>query len=160
MAQYEEGQIEFAILSLVRDPLLDLVPDLAENVKSIVELSKWLDIIKPDWEDFVFTSANGEAVSTGSLLTTSEPTYGLTQEDVDQAKLSSRILDLLRSGVISDIIEYRQELITTQAKLRMSIREEQQSNQSDDERAATRSCDYGARIQNFVRKMRAKRECS
>ena len=157
MAQYEEGQIEFAILSLVRDPLLEMIPALAENVKAIDALSTQLDVVKPGWKDFI-DSTNGQIAGADSLISNPNLAYGLTQEMLDQAELSPAVIDLCHGDVASDILGHREHLITTQAGLRMSIREEIQSNQSDEDRAASRTCDYGARMQKFVRKMRVKQQ--
>lgn len=160
MAQYEEGQIEFAILSLVRDPLLETIPALAKNVKAINALSIRLDIVKPGWKDFVDSSTNGEIAGTDSLIGNTNLAYGLTQEMLDQAEPSQAVMALCLSDIASDILGHREQLVTTQAGLRMSIREEMQSNQSDEERAAARTCDYGARMQRFVRKMRVRQQSS
>lgn len=158
MAQYEEGQIEFAILSLVGDPLLEMIPALAKNVKGINALSTRLDIVKPGWKDFIDSSTNGEITDTDSFISSLNLAYGLSQEILDRAEPSQAVMDLCHSDVASDILGHREHLITTQAGLRMSIREEIQSNQSDEERAAARTCDYGARMQNFVRKMKVKKQ--
>jgi len=155
MAQYEEGQIEFAILGLVSDPLLDLVPRLAENIKSITRLSARLDLIKHDWRDFEPSPVNGQLTG---LLTAFDPTYALTPKHIDQADLPITIAKLCESDAVEDIITQRQQLVADQARLRLWIRDEQQSNQRDEERAAARRCDYGAMMQNFVRKVKAKRK--
>ena len=154
MAQYEEGQIEFAILSLIRDPLLEMVPALAENVKAINALSTRLDIVEPGWKEFVDFSTDHESAVTDSLISEPHLAYGLTQEMLNQAELSDNVENLCHCDVASDILGHRERLINTQVGLRMSIREEIQTNQSDEERAAARTCDYGARMQNFVRKLR------
>ena len=158
MAQYEEGQIEFAILSLVRDPLLEMIPALAENVKAINALSTRLDVIKPGWKDFIDSSTNSQIAGNDNSISNPNLAYGLTQEMLDQAEPSQAVMDLCHSDVASDILGHREQLITTQAGLRMSIREEIQSNQSDEDRAASRTCDYGARMQKFVRKMRVRQQ--
>lgn len=158
MAQYEEGQIEFAILSLVRDPLLEMIPSLAENVKGVNALSTRLDIVKPGWKDFTDSSTKGDIAGADSAIRSLSLAYGLTKEMFDQAELSQAVMDLCNGDVASDILGHREHLITSQAGLRMAIREEIQSNQSDEEKAAARTCDYGARMQNFVRKMRIKKQ--
>ena len=158
MAQYEEGHIEFAILSLVRDPLLEMIPALVDNVKGINVLSNRLDVIEPGWKDFIDSSSNGEIAGTNSFISDPSSAYGLTQEMLNHAEPSQAVTDLCHSDVASDILAHREQLITMQAGLRVSIREEMQSNQSDEERAAARTCDYGARMQNFVRKMRVKKQ--
>ena len=157
MAQYEEGQIEFAILSLVQDPLLTLVRALAENVKSLTALSARLDSVKPDWQDFMTSPRNGHAITSEDVLSDVDLNYNLTQEDLNRVKLPEKVVDLCLSDVAQDIMAHRQQLITAQAALRISIKEELQSNVSDEERAAARSCDYGAMMQSFVRKVKAKK---
>ena len=160
MAQYEEGQIEFAILSLVRDPLLDMIPALAKNVKAISALSSRLDVIKPGWEDFFDSSMKNEIIGRDTLSVDAGFTYGITQRMLDQAQPSQAVIDLCHGNKVPKILAHYGQLITAQVDLRMSIREEMQSNQSDEERAAARTCDYGARMQNFVRKMKVKRQAS
>ena len=157
MAQYEEGQIEFAILSLVQDPLITLVQALAENVKSLSALSARLDVVKPDWQDFISSSKDGDAITYDDVLSGVDLNYSLTLQDLNHAKLPDKVVDLCLSNVAQDIVAHRQQLITAQAALRMSIKEELQLNVSDEERAAARSCDYGAMMQSFVRKLKAKK---
>ena len=158
MAQYEEGQIEFAILSLVQDPLREMVHALSENVKAINALSSRLDVIKPGWKDFIHSATNGELSGTVSLISKPNLAYGITQETLDEAEPSQAVADICHSDVADDILGHREQLITMQAGLRMSIKEEMQSNHSDEERAAARTCDYGARMQAFVRKMKVKEQ--
>ena len=158
MAQYEEGQIEFAILSLVRDPLLEMIPALAKNVKAINALSTRLDTVSPGWKGSIDSSINGETAGTGGLISNPNLAYGLTQEMLDQAEPSQAVMDICHGDFASDILRHREQLVATQADLRMSIKEEMQSNQSDEERAAARTCDYGAMMQNFVRKMTVKKQ--
>ena len=160
MAQYEEGQIEFAILSLVRDPLLEMIPALAKNVKAVSALSSRLDVIKPGWEDFLDSSIENENVGRNSLSIDASFTYGITQRMLDQAQPSQAVTDLYHGNKVPDILAHYRQLTTAQVALRMSIREEMQSNQSDEERAAARTCDYGARMQNFVRKLKVKRQAA
>lgn len=154
MAQYEEGQIEFAILGLVRDPLVDLIPRLAENIKSISGLTSRLDSIKPDWRDFETASFQDQS---SGLLTTVDSSYGLTPDIIHQANLPTNVDQLCESEIVQDIITKRQQLVTDQARLRLLVRDEQQSNWSDEERAAARRCDYGAMMQKFVGKLKVKR---
>lgn len=150
MAQYEDGQIEFAILSLVREPLLHLIPSLAVNVKSIVTLSKRLDEVKPDWKDFTSSSANGGDVLTTEYLTSPDPEYELKQEVIDQAALPVSVEEVLQSNVVTDIVACLQEQVTAQARLRASIRLEQESRKSDNERAGSRRHDQGPLLRKLV----------
>lgn len=151
MARYEEGQIEFAILSLVKDPLSILVLSLARNVKGISALTVRLDEIGKDWREFTIFHANGNS---DDLLHTADRAYGLTHEDISQAEVPELVVNVLTRDNVQEIIEARQTLISSQAELRRDIREELQSLMSDEEKAIARSRDLGAKMQNFARKVK------
>lgn len=143
MAEYEEGQIEFAILSLVKDPLVGHVAALAVNVKSIIALERRLDNIASDWKSFVADSTLSEGALTNYILYNPDPGYELCQATLEQAAILPSIEGALQSDLASEIIARRQELVTEQASLRLAIKEEQQSQRSDEERAASRRHDHG-----------------
>lgn len=150
MAQYSEGQIEFAILSLVKEPLSSLVSALAENVKGLVALSTRLDSLNPGWRDFIASAVNGEGTTTESLITGPDSIYKLTQEMIDKSELSQSIAEAVFKDVAADVMALRQKLVTAQAGLRASIIEELQSICSDQERAASRRHDYGPAVQTLI----------
>ena len=157
MAQYEEDQIEFAILSLIKDPLLDLLSTLATNVKIIAALETRLDKIKPDWRRYDTSSANGGDGCLNAHLTTADASYGLEQHDIDDVNISNPAsAALLSSENVVDILAFRQELILEQASVRLDIREERQSVEAEDCRAAARRRDLGAQLQQFARKVKIK----
>ena len=157
MAQYDEDRIEFAILALIKDPVMRLLPALAASAKSIAVLSSRLDEVKPDWRSFMIESINGENTHACDYLTTADASYGLEQQDIDDIALSDpNLIALLSSEKVSDMIAFLQKLITEQATLRTDIREERQSAENDESRAASRSRDYGARMQNFAKKVKLK----
>lgn len=150
MAQYEEGQFEFAILGIVKEPLPTLVYTLAENVKSLVAATKRLDFLKPGWRDLIASSVNGESVLSEGAVTGPDTTYELTQDLIDQASLSQSVQEAILANEAAEVIACRQKLVLKQAGLRMSIKEEQQSMRSDQERAASRRHDYGPAVQTLV----------
>lgn len=151
MARYEEGQIEFAILSLVKDPLSILVPSLAENIKSISALTLRLDQTEKTWRDFTVPHANEEL---DDLLTTTDIAYGLTQDHIDRAKVSEAVVSTMTGSNVHEIMGARQRLIASQVVLRREIREEMQSLMFDEERTNARSRDLGEKMQNFARKVK------
>lgn len=150
MAECEEGQIEFAILSLVKDPLLSHVTALAVNVKSIIALERRLDNLGSDWKSCVANSTLGEGVLTNGNLTSPDPGYELCQAMLDQAAILPSIIEALQSDLVSEIIARRQELVTEQARLRLAITEEQQSRRSDEERAVSRRHDHGPLVSSLL----------
>lgn len=147
MARYEEGQIEFSILSLVREPLSELTLSLAQNVKSLNLLSERLDVLQADGKDF---AANGKGQPADLTVVGPEPELGLTQQMIDQSSYLSFVEESISSDVPSVLIELQQKLLTAQAGLRASIKEEQQAIFSDQERATSRRFDYGPAIHEII----------
>ena len=139
MAEYEEGQIEFSILSLVRDPLLDLIPRLAENVKSLTVIAAYL-------KDAASRNVLGDErqrCEVEGTLTSADSAYGLKQEAIEQANVSSKVDLALQSRVLSDVLDCRRELLHSQATLRASIRDEYEAKHMEDQKANARRYDYG-----------------
>ena len=157
MAQYEEEQIEFAILSLVKDPLGSHVATLAANIQSIMALERRLNNVEPNWKDFVAYSTTSDSTLTNGILTAPDPDYELCQATLDEAKILSSIELVLLSHVPLDIIACRQELVTRQASLRAAIKEEQQSQRSDEVRAASRRHDHGPLVKKILEILKRKK---
>ncbi|KAI4142180.1 MAG: hypothetical protein L6R39_005058 [Caloplaca ligustica] len=151
MAQYEEGQIEFSIMALVKEPLTGLIAALAENVKSVNALSARLNQVNSDCTVSVAspTGCNGHM----NHDTTLEPSeqFELSEEAVDQAELSPVIKEQLESDNVQELMAARQELITAQAGLRASIRDEATVIRTDNERAESRRNDKGLLAQGLLR---------
>ena len=150
MAEYEEEQIEFAILGLVKDPLIGHVAALAINIKSIIALERHLDNTKPDWKDFLAYSLATEGALTEGVLINPDPDYNIDQATLDQATILSSVDKTLQSDMLSDIIACRQDLVTEQTGLRMAIKEQQQSRRADEERAANRRHDHGPLVRKLL----------
>lgn len=143
MAEYEEGQIEFAILALVKEPKANHVAALAENIKSINSLSERLSHVKPDWRDFLPSHSEGSSAADHEILFGPCEQYELQQEVIDQANLSPELELKLESDVAEDLVKNRQELISAQASLRAALTEEIRTIRTDNERAASRRNDKG-----------------
>lgn len=150
MAEYEEGQIEFSILSLVKAPLSGLVSALAENVKSLCVLSDHVEAMQRGLKDSVASSRNEFATGLGSLVSRPDPVYGLTQDLIDHAEPLPSVQDAIHNRAELKVLQLWKDLIVGQAGLRTSIREEQLSDCSDQERAASRRFDYGPSVHNVV----------
>ena len=150
MAEYEEGQIEFSILSLVKAPLAGLVSDLAQNVKSLFALSH----SEGTYENSSNSAFDPAYVGfcTGSDLPICKPdaALGLTQDMIDRATLPPGIQNAVQSRDLSIIPQLWHDLTIAQASLKASIVEEQLSKHLDHERAESRRWDYGPAIHNLV----------
>jgi ubiquitin carboxyl-terminal hydrolase L5 len=150
MAQYEDGRIEFAILSLVKDPLIGLRTELALNVKSLSTVSTRLDELAPDWRTFsMFMSEEIGEFSDATLVGPSVD-YSLSEADIFNATLPSDVGIKLAVDTVWDILRYRSALASVQARLRTSIREEEESHHRDEEKVRERRHDYGPAIQTWI----------
>ena len=143
MAQYEDGQIEFAILSLVKEPLIKLVAVLAENVKSITSIRRHLLQIQSDRGEPQPDSLDGNELVPQDLLLGPSEQYRLSEEAIDQAVLSPEIEQQLKSDDLVSMSAVIQKLSTAQTSIRASIRDEISAIQADDDRAASRRNDKG-----------------
>ena len=157
MAQYEEDHIEFAILSLVRDPLLRLVPALASNVKTILTLSSRLDEVKPDWRQFTLSDSNDKGTERDSHIMAADAAYALDQGSIDGARpVNTDTAAIVAGDNATEMLALRQSLIVEQAGLKMEVKEELQATQADEIRATSRSQDSGAKLQNFSKMVKIK----
>ena len=157
MAQYEENQIEFAILSLVKDPILDLLSALAENVQGIVAAQSRLNVIEPDWRSFTTNEAHEERQGPlETILTGADPGLLLTYEQISSTRPDEVLATRLMNCEPTEALLIHKELITTQQGLKMTLQEEIQNRHVEDEKASGRTCDFGARMQTFARKVRSK----
>ncbi len=160
MAQYEESQIEFAILSLVKDPVIDLLSVLAENVRGIIATQSRLDEIKPDWRSFTTDATNERDQRTmENVLTGPDTGLLLTDEQIFLASTEKDVAIRLQTCQPTEALTIRKELIETQQGLKLALQDEIQSRHMEDEKAGTRTHDFGAKMQRFARKVRAKEVC-
>ena len=157
MAEYEEGHIEFSILSLVKEPLSGLLSDLAQNAKSLSALSNselaseesFISAINPAFDEIRLVSELN--------LCLPDAAFGVTRDMIDQAVILPGVQDAIRSQDISIITQLWKELTIAQASLKTSIGEERLSNQLDQERAEGRRWDYGPAVHDLVSFLARKR---
>ncbi|EAU31116.1 conserved hypothetical protein [Aspergillus terreus NIH2624] len=153
MAEYEEGQIQFSILSLARDPLPDLVKKLAINVRSLELLNQRIGSERERGSDLGFA----EPLLENTLLGP-DASYGLELDQIDQATVAPEEVETYQKCSVEEAIQARKQLALAQASLRVSIREEQQSHQADEDYAAGRRYDYGPAVRTWVRFLARKRK--
>ncbi|KAK2794975.1 hypothetical protein FQN52_006854 [Onygenales sp. PD_12] len=137
MAEYEEDQIEFSILGLVRDPIIDLTAQLAVNVKSISAIRDQLSALDADSSDN--TAIQGQ-----------DSFINIPSETMDQAIVPEDLLVKCRDATQAELEGYREELVDKQKAMRIQIAEEQQSSRSDEDYAAGRRHDYGPAVHRWI----------
>jgi ubiquitin carboxyl-terminal hydrolase L5 len=152
MAEYEEDQIEFSILSLAKDPLIDLTAKLAANVKCLELVRELIDA----HEEGSSTAEPAVSLLENTILGP-DASYALTQDNIDEAVIAADQREGYQACSIDALIHDLQKLSGNQLELRASIKEEQQSNQADDDYAAGRRYDYGPAVRQWARFLARKR---
>lgn len=148
MAAYEEEEIEFSILGLVRDPLPDLVNDLAVSVRTLEVLNERAASLCPSSDAFAWSET----------VLGPDPSLSLTRKEIDAIVIPQEILDEYQTCSETKLQEYQQTINNGQRELRARIREEQQSHRSDDEHAAGRRFDYGPAVRMWLRRLAQKQQ--
>ncbi|OJD13890.1 hypothetical protein AJ78_05711 [Emergomyces pasteurianus Ep9510] len=155
MAEYEEGQIEFSILGLVKDPLIDLKAQLTTNIKYIVMIDEQLSTLGSPIPDMVDTTAtvngNGNRTSHDLLF------IGVERETVDLIDVPEDLRTKYKSATVEELIAYREELVNAQKDIRIMISEEEQSHRTDEDYAEARRHDYGPAVHTWVRLLARKK---
>lgn len=151
MAEYEEGQIDFAILSLLKDPLTRLSEELASSVKGLQALSAHLDEKEPEWQAISGTLIDRDDAATEGTLHGADADYLVTEEAIANATMPTETRQALANSTVEDLLHHRYSLMLAQKKLRLSIKEGQASNRSDEEKAGERRHDYGPAVQAWLR---------
>ncbi|CRL20109.1 Peptidase C12, ubiquitin carboxyl-terminal hydrolase 1 [Penicillium camemberti] len=148
MAAYEEEEIEFSILGLVRDPLPDLIHDVAVNVRTLEILNERAMSLCP----------SSDTLALDETVLGPDPSLSLTREDIDAAVIPPETLDDYQTCSDEKLQEYQQTISRRQRGLRARIREEQQSHRSDDEYATGRRFDYGPAVRTWLRRLAQKQQ--
>jgi ubiquitin carboxyl-terminal hydrolase L5 len=146
--------IEFSILSLVRDPLPDLVNRLAVNIKQLRAIEKAINPQKP--ELVCDEPSTIEPLDENTLLGPDE-SYGVTEEAFNMAVMPAGEAEKYLGFSADELSKHRTELSRAQLDLRTAIREEQQSQRADEEYAEGRRYDYGPAIRTWLRFLARKR---
>ncbi|KAF3479979.1 ubiquitin carboxyl-terminal hydrolase [Arthroderma uncinatum] len=141
MAEYEEDQIEFSILSLSKDPMTGYLADLALNVKSLQEVNSRLSDL----------GEAGEADHEDAAVSGPDKLYGLTPDMLAQALLPELVAAKCRTGDSEELARERRALLEQQSQLRAQVRDEQHSRQSELDHANCRRHDYGPAVQTWTR---------
>ncbi|KAL4894350.1 ubiquitin carboxyl-terminal hydrolase [Aspergillus ambiguus] len=152
MAEYEEGQIEFSILSLARDPLPGLVDQLARNVRSLETLNEHIASLNEPGANQGFADPLLDSTLLGP-----DDSYELTRDQIDHAIVPPEEVHVYQQCSVEEAIQTRLQLASSQKPLRISIREEQQSRRADEDYAAGRRFDYGPAVRTWVRFLARKR---
>jgi ubiquitin carboxyl-terminal hydrolase L5 len=144
MAECEDGQLQFSLLALVRDPLIEAREALCKNIDHLAKIDDRLNLLQSDWEQFAGTNEE-------TLLYTPNETYGITTILLEVATSQcdpSKLAKLGKHDDATTLIELRQTVETDQGPLRATVKSEMRSNEMDEEMDLRN--DYGPFIQNWM----------
>ncbi len=150
MAQYEEGQIEFGLLSLVKDPIIDYRTRLAENIKTLQMIEARLDSSLPDWKTYTTDYGGDGTPADAQTLRQASVLYGITSQLLDEVR-PQLPPECDVEDQATKLIEMRGAVIDAQGALKAAIKEEEESARTDAEKASDRRSDYGPAIQAWLR---------
>jgi ubiquitin carboxyl-terminal hydrolase L5 len=143
MTEYEEDQIEFSVLGLVHDPILNHIKDLALNIRCLRAVTERLGDVSP--------SADHSASPLKDAIFGPAPSLGLTQDDLDNADVPLDLADRCQKCTLQELVALQQSLVGSQRKVADLVLEELQSHQADDDHAAGRRHDYGPAVRTWIR---------
>lgn len=147
MAEYEEGQIEFSILGLVKDPITTLASELAMNVKKIAAIN----------EQSCSSQVPQKVDSSDhDIVTGPDPSLHLTPTLLDEVIVPEDDLEKYKTAPKEDLLGLQEILVDAQKSIRASIKEEQQARHADEDYANKRRHDYGPAVHTWVRALARK----
>lgn len=139
--EYEEGNIGFSVLSLVRDPLYDHIERLAVNVKRLQFLhhrvSEYSNGVREGLSGFVLLGAKAE--------------FGLTETILDHVGDQTSETDRYKGCSSDELSDEYSRLVNEQQDIIGSINEEAHSRQMDDAYAEGRRHDYSSAVEFWAR---------
>jgi len=147
------GGIEFNLLSLVRDPLLNHQAELAVNVKCLQSVEGRLNEVNPSWKEFANDGSNEERSRQRSVIYGADEQCGLTDSLINSSAIPAPVITQLKADCPSKLMALRQELMTSQAGLRRAILDEQSQAVDDRRRATERRCEYGPIVHTWLAKL-------
>ncbi|EED14156.1 ubiquitin C-terminal hydrolase 37 [Talaromyces stipitatus ATCC 10500] len=142
MTEYEEDQIEFSVLSLVRDPLRDLTEQLARNVKSLQSIKHRLNESQIDDIKAVLGTHDFDGVLLEANLA-----LGLTE----QCLIDLKVPETENCSGDHDLPQEYVRLANNQQGLRRSILEEIQLRRDEDAFAEGKRHDYSSAMEYWAR---------
>lgn len=140
MAQYEQGQIEFSLMAVVQDPIIQARQELARNIRSLQAVETRLDQVNPDWK--LFTHQANEEGPGSEVLTAMSIDYGVSEADIQSASMSGSLLSTPVDGDLEKMISERTELVVMQVGCRAAVRDEMLASSADATKARLRRHDY------------------
>lgn len=136
MADYTANTIEFNIMAVVHDPMVEYIRTLAANVKALRAVEDKLTGVVEDWKEMLDDERSG-------ALFGHDHDLGLHNIDIEQAETTDTDAKALEQAEdLSQLLELRKEIVLQQSGLRRACVDEMESVKSDAEKARSRRHDY------------------
>jgi ubiquitin carboxyl-terminal hydrolase L5 len=155
MTECAEDQIEFSILSLVRDPVVDFIQELAVNVKCLQKIDTYLQEEEYSSADQAENPKLANRVD--RHLVGPDLALELTQQNIDQAEIPLANLEKYKNASYEYLKSLRNELVALQKAIKKSIQNELQSRRADEDYAEGRRHDYNPAISYWARSLAKKK---
>lgn len=156
MAMYSEGQIEFSLMAVVSDPLIEARREFAENVAAIRATEGKLTECDSAWRDLISKEDGVEE----ALVTGMDIEHGLSDADIAGAAVPPDVQKELQTqasrrkedvDVTQDLLQLRQRLVRIQAGCRVTVRDRMDADRADADKAMHRRWDYGKFVAEWLR---------
>ncbi|KAH8791490.1 hypothetical protein BGZ57DRAFT_784675 [Hyaloscypha finlandica] len=139
IGQYEDGDIEYNLLSLCKSPLHTLQGSLAENAHLILDVEKILAAVIPDWKLFM-QSQSDLSMSMDELM----GSFNISADQINNANPPESAREKAEKATSDPeklLILYK-DLVSEQKALRSEHAQEVASLAQEDDLAATRKQDH------------------
>lgn len=151
MAQYEDQNISFGLLALVRDPLPELQQRLTQSECTVTIIEAELKKRKTDCEiteqDATTATANVDDAGNSASLSQSDHAAEPKEDVTAQFLTSDESFSVMN---FSQLKESHQRKLKERSSLLAELRREISSQKVDEVRAANRRWDYGPFIRRWL----------
>jgi ubiquitin carboxyl-terminal hydrolase L5 len=147
MAEFSSSGVNFNMMALVKDPLIEQRHDLSANIKLIQAIEQRLNSLKPEWRSF-------DDADVENAITSPDSTYGITGHTLDSTPvLPSAAAKVELDTSPTTLLEFRKRTLGQQTSLRAAIRAEMEGNAVDEKKAEDERKDYGPFVQAWLKEL-------
>lgn len=139
ISQYEDGDIEYNLLSLCESPFKAVQGSVAENARSILDVEKTLATVIPDWRLFIQSQLD-LSIPINEL----ESSFGLSIDRINNVNLPESARKKIEEATSEPemLMNLYKDLVLEQNALRSEYMQEIASIAQEDEQAARRKEDH------------------
>lgn len=147
MAQYEDDQIQFNLLAVVKSPYAPVKAELCENIHTIIAIQKELYFLDPDWQRF-FTD---EEKRDHRFLYGPDREYDITPAEFWAARANPSTFEEVNGDITrSRLLKLHRQFGDRQKQLKMALLDEAMEIRQDNETAASRRHDLTPLINTWI----------